>query len=118
MPSEISLEQSSHIKWKRHHSFSGKFIVYNIRRINNHLYACHLGGIDVYTISLQHVDTIKASDMGVVYDMCGEPSGGFVVAATNGLFKLKGNGESVNDRIAFDCAVLIARVCIYSFFND
>ena len=106
------------MKWKRHQSLSVKSLVFNIRRINNHLYACHGDGIDVYTTTLQHVDTIKAGDMGWVYDICSVPGVGVVVAAKNGLFQFKGNGESVNDRFVFEYDVLIARVDIYSFFND
>ena len=100
MPSEISLEQSSNMKWKRHHSLSVDSPVYSIRHINNHLYACQRDGIDVYTTNLQRVDTIKCGDMGYVRDMCSMPSRGFVVAAGNGLRQYKGKGESVNDRLA------------------
>ena len=93
MPSEISLEQSSHMEWKRHHSLSVNSPIYNIRCFSDHLYACHGGGIDVYTTSLQRVDTIKAGDIGDVHDICSVPGGRFVVAATNGLFQHKDKGQ-------------------------
>ena len=46
-------------------------------------------------------------------DVCSVPYGGFVVAAENGLYQHKGNGESVNDRCAFGYDVLMARDCLY-----
>ena len=117
MPGQMSLEQVTRLKWKRHQEVSFPDSIRNIRLIENHIYACYDGGIHVYTTSLQHVDTIKAGDKSQVCDVCNVPRGGFVVAAANGLYQHKGNGVSVNDRLAYQYVLLIARVYICSLFN-
>ena len=109
-PGQMSFEQVSQMMWKRHQTATLSNSTRNIRFIENHIYACLEGGIHVYTTSLQRVDTIEAADMGDVRDVCSVPSGGFVVAATKGLYQHKDNGVSVNDRLAYQYVVLIAIV--------
>ena len=66
MPSEISLEQSSFMKWTLHQTVSLNLGACHICHINNHLYACQSCRIDLYTTSLHRVETINAGDMGWV----------------------------------------------------
>ena len=52
--------------------------------------------------------SIKARAIGFIRDVCAVPSGGLVVATSNGLYHLKDDGESVNEQRAFRYVALIA----------
>ena len=64
-----------------------------LRNVGNHLYQCHGAGITVYNAELQQVNSIGKGNMGGVYDVCGMLNGDLVVAASNGLYHTKTDGE-------------------------
>ena len=64
-----------------------------LRKVGNHLYQCNDVGIIVYNAQLQQVNSIEKGDMDCVLDGCGMLNGDLVVAASNGLYHTKPDGE-------------------------
>ena len=69
----------------------------SLELIDNELWSCQCNGITVYDINLTQVNTIQYDGIGPVYDVCDMPNGYILIAAQNGLYQTKANGELNNN---------------------
>ena len=121
-----SLDLVNSRKWKRHQSVDVTSYPHCLCNVGNQLYQCLDGGIAVYDNNLNQVKNITSGNMGIMWDVCNMPNGDLVVAAYNGLYHTKTNGEyQSHDSSAFPLhlhsivfALASSSICISLYISN